>query len=117
MLIYRFIAAAALVLLAACTPNDTLMPQDWVLAVQTAESREAHEALARHYEEVALNLQKQAEEERQMLAKYLATPYKYGKRFQDLKADASAEVADLERAVQESRRLAEYHWQMAQEAE
>ena len=113
MSIYRFTAAAALVLLAACTPNEILKPKDWVLAVQTAELREAQ---ARHYEEVTLKLQEQTEEERQMLAKYLAAPYKYGKRFQDIKADASAEITDLERAAQEGRRLAGYHRQMAQEA-
>jgi hypothetical protein len=46
----------------------------------------------------------------------MAAPYKYGKRFQDLKANATAEIRNLELAASESRQLAEYHRQMAQEA-
>ncbi len=99
----------------ACTSKE-LRPPNWAMAVQTADTRDAHEALATHYEEVAKKLLDQAEEERQILGKYLADPHKYGKRILDLKASAQAETTDLELAAKESRQLAAYHRQMAAEA-
>ncbi|HWP01533.1 MAG TPA: hypothetical protein VNL74_13075 [Methylococcus sp.] len=102
--------------LVACAPKEPLRAPDWALAVQTAETRAAHEALAEHYEEVAKKLRDQAEEERQMLAKYLADPHKYGKRILDLKTHAEAEIRDLELAAKESLQMAEYHRQLAKEA-
>lgn len=82
--------------------------------MQTADTREAHERLAKHYEEIAL--QAGADEEREMLIQYQANPHKYGKRILDLKARAEAMIRDLEMAAQESRRLAEYHRQLAEES-
>lgn len=110
------VSSLALMLLTACAPRETLREPDWAEAVQTAESREAHERLAQHYDKVAQQLQTQAEEERRMLDKYIAAPHKYGKRILDLKAHAQAEVNDLELAAEESRQMAKYHREMAREA-
>jgi hypothetical protein len=85
------------------------------MAVQTAETREAHLKLADHYEEIAKTLDADAEEERAMLEQYMARPWKYGKRIQDLKAQGTAMVRDLEKAAEDSRHMAEYHRQMAGE--
>jgi hypothetical protein len=104
-------------LLAACATDTTApKPHDWALAVQTAETRDAHLKLADHYEEIAKTLDADAEEERAMLKEYVARPWKYGKRIQDMKTQGSAMVRDLEKAAQESRQMAEYHRQMASEA-
>jgi hypothetical protein len=104
----------ALAVVAGCKAKDALVPQDWALAVQTAESRDAHQRLADHYNEVAQNLLAQAEEERRILINYLSAPHKYGKRIQDLKSHAQAEIRGLELAARESQQLAEYHRQLAQ---
>lgn len=108
--------AGVLGLLAACAPAKELRPQRWSLAVQTAETREAHETLADHYEDVAKQMQDDAEEEKQMLQEYQAQPHKYGKRILDLKSHAEAMIRDFELAARESRQMAEYHRQIAREA-
>lgn len=99
-----------------CATKTELKPQNWALAVQTAETREAHERLADHYEEIAQTMDADASEEKAMLAQYEANPHKYGKRLLDLKARAGAMIRDFELAAQESRRMANYHRQMATES-
>ncbi len=103
-------------LLCSCATESGIKPQSWAKAVQTADSREAHLRLAEHYDEIAQTLEVDAQEEREMLQEYLARPWKYGKRIQSLKSQASDMVRDLEMAAKESRQLAEYHRQMADEA-
>jgi hypothetical protein len=111
------ILLSSLGLLAACASKTTVPePHDWALEVQTAETRDAHLKLADHYEEIAKTLDADAQEERAMLQQYMARPWKYGKKIQDLKAQGTAMVRDLEKAAQESRQMAEYHRQMAGEA-
>jgi predicted small lipoprotein YifL len=105
-----------LLVLTACAQKQPMDAPDWALAVQTAETREAHQDLAEQHEQVASKLLAQADEERSMLNKYIANPHKYGKRIQDLKAHAQREIGDLELAAKESRQLAEYHRQLASEA-
>lgn len=106
----------ALVVLAGCATTDSgPKPHTWAKAVQTADSRDAHIRLAEHYEEIAKTLDDDAIEEQEMLDEYLARPWKYGKRIQDLKTQASAMVRDLKTAAKESRQMAEYHRQMAEE--
>lgn len=105
----------ALCQLTACTSDTVIKPQSWAQAVQTAESRDAHLRLANHYEDIARTLEADAQEEREMLEQYLAKPWKYGKRIQDLKSQAEAMIRDLAKAADESRHLADYHRQMAAE--
>jgi hypothetical protein len=102
-------------LLVACTAKGPVSPPNWAHAVQTAETREAHEALAKHYEDVAKQMQADADEEKKMLVQYLATPWKYGKHIQDLKAGAEKMIRDFELAAKESLHMAEYHRQLAAE--
>ena len=102
-------------LLTACATQTGPKTQNWAKAVQTADSRDAHLRLADHYEDIAKTLEADVQEERDMLHEYMARPWKYGKRIQDLKARADAMVRDLEMAVKESRQMAEYHRQMAAE--
>lgn len=106
---------ATLFVLSGCTARDVPRPQNWARAVQTADTREAHELLAKHYEEVARTMQADTDEEREMLIQYQANPHKYGKRILDLKARAEAMIRDFEMAAQESRKMAEYHRQLATE--
>jgi hypothetical protein len=104
-------------IMAACAPGKEMQPHDWALDVQNAGTREAHILLAEHYEEVARNMQTEAEEEKRMLTQYQANPHKYGKRILDLKAQAQAMILDLEKAARESRQMAEYHRRFAEESQ
>ena len=99
-----------------CASRTELKPQSWAIAVQTAETREAHERLAAHYDEIAQTMDADAAEERAMLQQYEANPHKYGKRLADMKSQAGAMIRDFERAAEESRRMAAYHRQMGKES-
>jgi outer membrane murein-binding lipoprotein Lpp len=106
----------AMTVMAGCATTDNgPKPHSWAKAVQTADSRDAHNRLADHYEEIASTLEADAIEEQEMLDEYLARPWKYGKRIQDLKTQASSMVRDLKAAAKESRQMAGYHRQMADE--
>lgn len=102
-------------LMSACATETGPKPYSWAKAVQTADTRDAHMRLADHYEGIAKTLDADAQEEREIRGEYMAKPWKYGKRIQDLKSRADAMVRDLEMAAKESRQMAEYHRQMAME--
>lgn len=110
------LASVLFVTLTGCASREPHEPPNWALAVQTAESKEAHQALADHYDDVAGKLSAEANEERRVLDKYIAAPHKYGKRIQDLKARAQSEINALELASKESTQLARYHRLLAEEA-
>jgi hypothetical protein len=55
-----------LILLNACATLDkALRPQQWARTVQDQESRENHEALAKHYDEIARQMLADAEDSKQ----------------------------------------------------
>ncbi|MFM8444455.1 MAG: hypothetical protein ACKN9W_14110 [Methylococcus sp.] len=101
------------VLMTACATNKAPQPHDWALEVQTAETREAHNRLAEHYEEIAKTMEADAAEEKAMLDKYIGSPHKYGKQIIDIKARSQAMIHDFELAAGESRKMAAYHRQLA----
>lgn len=107
---------AATLALAGCTNGKELKPHDWAMDVQTAETREAHNQLADHYEEVAQTMDQDAAEERRMLEKYIASPHKYGKQILDIKGRTQRMIRDFEMAAEESRNMAAYHRQLANAA-
>jgi hypothetical protein len=112
------IITIALISLNACaTREKSPRPHNWALAVQNAETRENHEALAKHYDEVSQEMLADAEEEKAMLEQYQAKPHKYGKSILDLKARATAMIRDFELASEESKQMADYHRQLAAESE
>ncbi|MFM2005898.1 MAG: hypothetical protein RLZZ09_1553 [Pseudomonadota bacterium] len=96
--------------------NKDLRPHDWAMDVQTAETREAHNSLADHYEEIAQTMDADAAEERRMLDNYITSPHKYGKQIQDIKGRSNAMIRDFEMAAAESRKMAAYHRQLANAA-
>lgn len=99
--------------LGACASHNGPKPHDWALEVQTAETREAHNRLADHYDEVARTMDADAAEEKGMLQQYIAAPHKYGKQIQEIKARSQAMIHDFELAATESRKMATYHRQLA----
>ncbi|MFM8444480.1 MAG: hypothetical protein ACKN9W_14235 [Methylococcus sp.] len=99
--------------LGACATPSGPKPHDWALEVQTAETREAHNRLADHYDEVASTMDADAAEEKAMLGQYIASPHKYGKQIQEIKARSLSMIHDFELAAAESRKMAAYHRQLA----
>jgi hypothetical protein len=108
------ILAVIAVALSACSTHPK--PHDWAMEVQTAETREAHNRLAEHYDDIAKTMDADAAEERAMLDKYVASPHKYGKQIIDIKARSQAMIHDFELAAAESRKMAAYHRQLANAA-
>ncbi|MGH8762788.1 MAG: hypothetical protein ACREUR_06085 [Nitrosospira sp.] len=77
------------------------------------ESSRMHEAVARHYEDVAKELQAKINEQKQLLEHYEDKSYIYGKRAQDLQAHADALIRKYETAAKENLREAALHRQIA----
>lgn len=55
-------------------------PMDMTQAVQNAKTQADHEALARHYEEAAAEMQAKVDEHKKLLDQYQAKSYLYGKQ-------------------------------------
>jgi hypothetical protein len=105
---------ALLGLLASCTINPH--PMDMTQAVQSAKTRADHEALAKHYEDAAKELQATADDHKKMLGQYEANKALYGKQAQSLISHCQGLVRIYEQAAADNRSMAESHRQMAVEA-
>lgn len=105
---------ALFTLLAACTINPH--PMDMTQAVQNAKTRSDHEALAKHYEDAAKEMQETADDHKKMVAQYEANKTLYGKQAQSLISHCQGLVRIYEQAAAENRSMAESHRQMAAEA-
>ena len=112
--ITSLILVAAFGLLASCTINPHSM--DMTRAVQSATTRSDHEALAKHYEDAAKEMQAKATEHKQMLAKYEANKGLYGKQAQSLISHCQSMVRIYEQAAAENMSMAKSHQQLAAEA-
>ena len=91
-------------------------PMDMTAAVQSANSPSDHEALARHYEDAAKDMQAKAEEHTKSLAEYKARRSVYGKQGESLISHCQNLVRIYEQAAAENRSMAESHRQMAAES-
>ena len=88
-------------LLAACSEiNPHSMDLD--LAVQ-------HEALVKHYEETAKEMQAKAQEHKALLSQYQAKSYLYGKQAQGFKEHCQSLVNAYEKAAEENLNMANLH--------
>jgi hypothetical protein len=105
---------AILSLLASCTINPH--PMDMTQAVQAAKTRSDHEALAKHYDEAAKEMQAKADEHKQLIARYEANRSLYGKQAQNLINHCQGLERVYGQAAAENRSMAESHRQMASEA-
>ena len=87
-------------------------PMDMSLAVQSASSKADHEALAKHYDEAADEMQLKVDEHKKLLSQYESHGYLYGRQAEDLKAHCQQLINIYEKAVIENRKMAEMHRQM-----
>ena len=73
------------------------------------ESSRMHEAVAKHYEDVARELQVKIQEQKQLLEHYESKSYMYGRQAQDLQSHADALVRKYEVEAQANLKEAALH--------
>ena len=86
-------------------------------AVQNAVTARDHEIAAKHYLEVAKEMQAKEREQKQLLDEYQNHSYLYGRQAQDLQAHTEALARKYEKEAQASMKEAELHHQMALQLE
>lgn len=114
----KVILIPALILAALVTAGcatKTSPSQDWAAAAQNAESAAGHEALAKHFDEIAATEEANAEEQRRALADYQARPHRYGRRIKDLRARSGAMLRDFEAGAADAKAMAALHREIAAE--
>ena len=95
------------------TAADPLDTPEIAAAVETASTQSDHEAVARHYEEAAAELQAKLAEKEELLEHYEDKPYLYGRRAQDLQSHTHALIRNYKKTVKETMQVAATHRQMA----
>ena len=101
----------ALGLLSACAEMNP-HPMDMSQAVQNAESKADHEALAKHYDVEANEMQLKVDEHKKLLSQYESKSYLYGRQAQSFKDHCQWLINAYEKAVVSNREMAEMHRQM-----
>ena len=94
-------------LLASCTINPH--PMDMIQAVQSAKTPADHDALVKHYEDAAKEMQAKADEHKKLLAQYEANKGLYGKSAQSLISHCQGLIRIYEQAAAENRAMAAAH--------
>ena len=98
-------------LLSACSEMNP-HPMDMTQAVQNAETKADHQALAEHYEEAAKEMQLKVDEHKKLLDQYESKSYLYGRQAEDLKAHCLRLIEVYEKAAEENLSMAKLHRQM-----
>jgi hypothetical protein len=109
----KIVLAALLVMgtLASCAMKPH--PMDMATAVQNAKTSADHEALARHYEDAAKEMQTKIDEHKTLLAQYESKSYLFGKQGQNLTAHCKMLIDFYEKAAKENLEMAAMHHQLA----
>jgi hypothetical protein len=87
-------------------------PMDMTQALQSATTKSDHEALAKHYEEAAAEMQAKVDEHKKLLAQYEAKSYQFGRQAADFKAHCEGLITAYEKAVEANLSMAKMHRQM-----
>jgi hypothetical protein len=82
-------------------------------AAQSAATPSEHEAVAKHYDKVAVQAQAKVKEQKELLEQYQNKSYFYGRQAQDLQSHSEALIRDYEQTVAATVREAAMHRQMA----
>lgn len=98
-------------LLAACSEMNP-HPMDMTQAVQSATTKADHEALAKHYEEAAKELQLKADEHKKLLGQYRSKSNIYGKQVDSLINHCRVLIESYEKAAEANLSMATMHRQM-----
>ena len=100
-------------LLTACAQMNP-HPMDMAQAVKKATTRADHEALVKHYEDAAKEMQSKANERKKTLEEYESHAAYYGKRAQDLQSHTQAMINAYEQAARANLDMAKSHRMMAE---
>jgi hypothetical protein len=92
------------------------MDMDMTQAIQSAKTRSDHDALAKHYEDAAKQMQLKADEHKKLLAQYQANKALYGKQAQSLISHCQGLIRIYEQAAAENMNMAQSHRELAAEA-
>ena len=98
-------------LLVACSEMNP-HPMDMTQAVQSATTKADHEALAKHYEEAAKDLQLKVEEHKKLLSQYQSKSNIYGKQADSLISHCRVLINAYEKAAEANLSMAAMHRQM-----
>lgn len=107
-----FAALAVVGLLTACATDPH--PMNMTQMVQNAKTSADHEALAKHYDDAAKEMQTKVEDHKKLLEQY--TTRSYGKQAQSLKTHCEFLISTYQQAAKANSDMAEAHRQMAAEA-
>ncbi|TAN53684.1 MAG: hypothetical protein EPN21_00870 [Methylococcaceae bacterium] len=99
---------ALIPLLISCAAQSP-HPMEMASALQSAKTRADHEALAKHYEEAAAEMQTKVDEHKQLLAHYERERYLYAKQWPAMADHCRNLIRFYEGATQENRQMAELH--------
>jgi len=86
-------------------------------ASQSAVTRSEHEAVAKYYENAAMETQAKAQEQKRLLEQYEDKSYLYGREAQDMLAHTYALARKYEKEAQVNTREAALHRQIASQIE
>lgn len=100
------------VLLTACATDPH--PMNMTQMVQNAKTSADHEALAKHYDDAAKEMQAKVVEHKKLLEQYTAGSY--GKQAQNLKTHCEFLIRTYQEAAKANSDMADAHRQMAAEA-
>ncbi|SEA13192.1 hypothetical protein [Nitrosospira multiformis] len=82
-------------------------------AIQKATTPGDHEAVAKYYENAAMQMQAKVKEEKELLEQYKNKSYLYGRQAQDLQSHTAALIRRHEQTVSADMKEAALHRQMA----
>jgi len=99
--------------LAACSEMKS-HPMDMSQAVQSASTKADHQALAKHYEQTADEMQLKVDEHKKLLKQYHAKSYLYGRQAEVFEKHCQMLINAYQNAVTANRAMAEAHRAMAQ---
>lgn len=92
-------------------------PMDMAQAIQNAKTRADHEALAKHYENTAKEMQEKLQEHKKMFEQYEAQRQYYGRRGLDMESMCRALIHYYEQAAETNMNMAGSHRQLVIEAQ
>jgi hypothetical protein len=109
LIITLFLAASLLTACSEINPH----PMDMSQALYSAKTGAYHEALAKHYDEAANDMQAKVDEHKKLLSQYQSKSYLHDRQAEDLKAHCEELINVYEKVVIANHKMAEMHRAMA----
>ncbi len=107
---FALLVSASPMASAAADPTDT---PEIRAAIQSAVTRGDHEAVARYYEDAAIELQAKLKEKKELLEHYEDKSYLYGRQAQDLQSHTQALVRKYDQTAKANMREAALYRKLA----